>query len=136
MRSQLVGPLLVFVRERGGDAAALIERFELPAAAAEQSEVVLPLRTLHALLDDAAAQLGDPFLGLHLAARFPRGAYGVLEYACRSAPTVREALVRIVRYIGLLNELITVGFEPLARSRWRDDRAADRGRAALRRSPR
>ncbi|MBZ0235910.1 MAG: AraC family transcriptional regulator [Deltaproteobacteria bacterium] len=114
MRSQLVAPLLGFVRERGGDPAALIARFDLSAEAIAQPEVVLPLRTLHALLDQAAAQVCDPFLGLHLAARFPRGTYGVLEYAGRSAPTVREALVRIVRYIGLLNELVTVSFEPLA----------------------
>lgn len=115
MRSQLVAPLLAFVRARGGDPAALIEQFALPSSAADEAEVVLPLRTLRALLDEAAAQLSDGFLGVHLAAAFPRGAYGVLEYTCRSAPTVGEALVRIVRYIGLLNELVTVGLEPRAR---------------------
>ncbi len=111
MRSQLVGPVLARVRDGGADPAALIHRFGLPASAASDPEVVLPLRTLHALLDAAEQATGDRFLGLHLAAGFPRGAYGMLEFSCRSAPTVRAALVRIVRYIGLLNELVTVSFE-------------------------
>jgi len=111
MRSQLVAPLLALVRERGVDPAALIRRFELPADVLDAPEVVVPLPTLHALLDEAAAAARDPFLGLHLAARLPRGAYGVVEYTCRTAPTIREALARIVRYIGLLNELVTVSFE-------------------------
>jgi hypothetical protein len=112
MRSQLVAPLLGFVRERGADSEALIGRFALPADAAARSELVLPLATLRDLLDAAAAAIGDPWLGVHLAASFPRGAYGVLEYACRSAPTVGEALARMVRYFGLLNELVTVALEP------------------------
>ncbi len=115
MRSQLVAPLLMFVRERGGDPTALIEEFALPSDAADRPEVVLSLHALQALLHEAAAQLGDACFGLHLAARLPRGVYGVLEYTCRSASTVREALVRMVRYIRLLNELVTVDFEPLAR---------------------
>lgn len=111
MRSQLVAPLLGLVRERGRDPAVLIRRFELPPRAAELAEVVVPLGTLHALLEDAAELLADPFLGVHLAAGMPRGIYGVVEYACRSAPTIREAIVRIVRYIGLLNELVTISCE-------------------------
>jgi AraC-like DNA-binding protein len=111
MRSQLVAPLLALVRERGGDPDALIERFGLPPAAGQDAEVVVPLATLRALLDAAAAEARDPFLGVHLAARLPRGAYGVVEYTCRTAPTIREALVRIVRYVGLLNELVTVTLE-------------------------
>jgi AraC-like DNA-binding protein len=111
MRSQLIAPLLAYVREQGLDERAFIQRFALPADAAEQPEVVLPLATMHALFDHAAAELRDPCLGVHLAMRFPRGGYGVLEYSCRSAPTIREACGRIVRYIGLLNEIVTITLE-------------------------
>ncbi len=111
MRSQLVAPLCALVAERGGDPAALLRRFELPAAAADDAEVTLPLATLHALLDAAAEAARDPFLGVHLAQRLPRGAYGVVEYTCRTAPTLREALRRIARYVGLLNELVTITVE-------------------------
>lgn len=108
MRSQLVGPALALVREAGGDAAALVRRFSLPDDAERAAEVVLPLDRLRAFLDAAAAEAGDPFLGVHLGQRIRRGAYGLLEFSCRSAPTVGEALRRIVRYISLLNELVEV----------------------------
>lgn len=111
MRSQLVGPALALVRAAGADAAALIDRFELPRTAESDVEVVLPMPTLHAFLDAAAEAARDPLLGVHLAARMPRGAYGVVEYASRSAPTLREAIARLVRYIGVLNELVTVTAE-------------------------
>jgi AraC-like DNA-binding protein len=108
MRSQLVGPALAVVREAGGDAGALARRFELPAGAERAAEVVLPLDRLHAFFDEAERAAGDPSLGLHVAERIRRGAYGLLEFSCRSAPTVGEALRRIVRYISLCNELVEV----------------------------
>ncbi len=113
MRSQLVAPILAVVREGRGlaAAAALARRHRLPADAVEAPEVVLPLATLRAFLDDAAATAGDPMLGVRVGQRFPRGGYGVVEFSARSAPTIREALVRLVRYVGLLNELVAVSLE-------------------------
>lgn len=108
MRSQLVGPLLTLIERRGGDVGALLRRFDLPATAASDEEIRVPLEGLRAILDAAAVAAGDPDLGIHLGQQLPRGAYGVLEYSCRSAPTVRDALARITRYIGLLNELVTI----------------------------
>jgi AraC-like DNA-binding protein len=113
MRSQLVAPALAIVVDAAGaDAArALAAEFQLPADAATAAEVVLPLAALRALLDRAAVVADAPALGLVLAERFPRGGYGVLEYACRSAPTIRAALERIVRYVGLLNELVQMSLD-------------------------
>jgi AraC-like DNA-binding protein len=111
MRSQLVGPALAVVREAGGDADGLIRRFELSREAERAAEVVLPLDRLHAFFDEAERAAGDPFLGLHVAERIRRGAYGLLEFSCRSAPTVGEALRRIVRYMALCNELVEVTLE-------------------------
>jgi AraC-like DNA-binding protein len=108
MRSQLVGPALALVRQAGGDAAQLSRKFDLPASAERDAEVVLPIERLQQFLDAAADAARDPFLGVHLAQRIRRGAYGLLEFSCRSAPTVGEALRRIVRYISLLNELVEV----------------------------
>jgi AraC-like DNA-binding protein len=106
MRSQLVGPALSLVREAGGDAGRLAREFDLPAGAERAAEVALPIERLHAFLDAAGAH--DPFLGVHIAQRIRRGAYGLLEFSCRSAPTLGEALRRIVRYISLTNELVEV----------------------------
>ena len=66
MRSQLVGPFLGRVRLRGGDPEALIRRFRLPASAETDSETMLPLETLHALLEAVEEATGDPFVGIHL----------------------------------------------------------------------
>jgi AraC-like DNA-binding protein len=111
MRSQLVGPALALVRAAGGDVAGLLQRFALPRSAERDAEVVLPIDRLQRFLDDAADAACDPFLGVHLAEQIRRGAYGLLEFSCRSAPTIGEALRRIVRYISLLNELVEVTLE-------------------------
>jgi len=114
MRSQLVGPALALVRaSAAGEAGvrALVDRFALPRDAESAAEVVLPLAALRDLLDAASSLAGESALGIRLAERLPRGAYGVLEYSCRSAPDIRGALTRIVRYIGLLNELVVVSLE-------------------------
>src|SRR4051812_14464231 len=108
MRSQLVAPALELVREAGGDVAALLKQFALTKSAERYAEVVLPLDRLHAFLDAAERAAKDPFLGLHVAQRIRRGAYGLIEFACRSAPNIGEALRRIVRYISLSNELVEV----------------------------
>lgn len=113
MRSQLVAPTLAVVAEHAGAraASALATEFALPVDAATAAEVVLPLAALRGLLDRAAELAGIDELGVALAERFPRGGYGVLEYTCRSAPTIRAALERIVRYVGLLNELVVMSLD-------------------------
>jgi len=111
MRSQLVRPFLARVRAAGGDAPALLARLGLPADALDAAEVVLPLGAMVAFGDAAAVAAGDPFLGVHVAETLDRGTYGVVEFACRSAPTTREALRRIARYMALLNEIVFVTFD-------------------------
>jgi AraC-like DNA-binding protein len=108
MRSQLVAPALALVREAGGEVGPLLRDFSLPKTVEKDAEVTLPLDRLRAFLDAAALAAKDPFLGLHIAQNIRRGAYGLLEFACRSAPDVGEALRRIVRYISLTNELVEV----------------------------
>jgi hypothetical protein len=88
-----------------------VQRFGLPADAPSQREVDLPLDALDTIANLAAAQVGDPNLGFHLAIRLPRGSYGLLEYIGRSASNVRQAGERFLRYSTLLNDLVTFGFE-------------------------
>jgi AraC-like DNA-binding protein len=111
MRSRIVGPMLAFVRAQGGDADGLIREFGLPATAESDAEVVLGLPVLHAFQEAAERESKDPFLGVHLAITYRRGLYGVMEYASRSAPTLREALVRIVRFAKLRQDLVVVSLE-------------------------
>ncbi len=102
VRSQLVGPLLAYLRATGHDPAPLVERFGLPANAGELPEVSLPLATLQAFLDAAETLSGDAFLGLHVAQRVPRGNYGLVEYIARASPTVRDTFRALARYMALL----------------------------------
>jgi AraC-like DNA-binding protein len=58
---------------------------------------------------EAVRLFGDPALALTIAQHTPAGAFGVVEYVCRSAPTVREALEQWVRYLGILDAAVEVG---------------------------
>jgi AraC-like DNA-binding protein len=110
LQSQLVRPLLRLLRERGRDVAAFARRHALPAEAEHDKHVTLGLVELRALLDDGEAELGEPHLGLVLAGRAERGAYDLLEYSCRSAPDLREALRRLARYVRLANDVVELAF--------------------------
>lgn len=50
-----------------------------------------------------------PEIALAIADAMPAGAFGIVEYVCRSAPTVGEALRRWVRYLNLLDDAVVVG---------------------------
>ncbi len=108
MRARIVGLVVAYVRKQGGDADALLRGFGLPHTTETDDEVVLSLTSLHAFLDAAEKAIDDPFLGLHVAIAYRRGAYGVMEYACRSSPTLRDALIRVVRFSKLMNDHVEV----------------------------
>jgi AraC-like DNA-binding protein len=50
----------------------------------------------------------DPGLALTLAETMPPGAFGVVEYVCRSAATLGAALTYWVRYLGILDDAVEV----------------------------
>ncbi len=50
----------------------------------------------------------DPQLALRIAAATPSGAFGIVEYVCRTSPTVGDALRQWVRYLNLLDDAVTV----------------------------
>lgn len=47
-------------------------------------------------------------VALDIARHTPPGAFGIVEYVCRSAPTIGEALRRWVRYLNLLEDAVEV----------------------------
>ena len=51
---------------------------------------------------------GDPRMALGIAASIPAGAFGLVEYVCRSAATLGDALAQWVRYLNILNDAVTV----------------------------
>jgi AraC-like DNA-binding protein len=58
---------------------------------------------------EAMRLTGDPRLALRIADATPPGAFGIVEYVCRSAPTLGEALRQWVRYLNLLDDAVEVG---------------------------
>ena len=58
---------------------------------------------------EALRLTNDRTLALRIAAATPTGAFGIVEYVCRSAPTLGEALRQWVRYLNLLDDAVTVG---------------------------
>jgi AraC-like DNA-binding protein len=52
---------------------------------------------------------GDPGLALRIASSLPLGAFGIVEYVCRSAPDLGEAIQQWIRYLNLLDDAVVVG---------------------------
>jgi AraC-like DNA-binding protein len=58
---------------------------------------------------EALRLTGDPALALQIAGALPSGSFGIVEYVCRSASTVGEAVRQWVRYLNILDEAVHVG---------------------------
>src|SRR4051812_26120555 len=53
----------------------------------------------------------DRRIALELAAATPPGAFGIVEYVCRAAPTVGDALRNWCRYLNLLDDAVEVALD-------------------------
>jgi AraC-like DNA-binding protein len=51
----------------------------------------------------------DPALALTIARATPPGAFGIVEYVCRSLPTLGDALSQWCRYLRILDDAVEVG---------------------------
>jgi AraC-like DNA-binding protein len=114
MRSQFLPRLLAWMRAKGGaaHANALIAKYRLeetPGLLA--AEMVLPLDVFRDVCECAAELMNEPFVGLEVAADAPRGMYGIVEFAARSAPTATEALDRTIRFLRLFNDIVELKLE-------------------------
>jgi AraC-like DNA-binding protein len=58
---------------------------------------------------EAVRLSGEPALALQIAEALPSGAFGIVEYVCRSAPSLGEAIRQWVRYLNILDEAVHVG---------------------------
>lgn len=54
---------------------------------------------------------GNPSLALDIACTTPPGAFGVVESACRCAPTLGQALQQWCRYLGILDDAVDVALQ-------------------------
>ena len=75
---------------------------------AEDPDAHIPLAMETALWDEAAARTGDPAFGIHTAEGVRPGVFDVMDYVFRTAPTLRAALERLVRYNRLLHDIAVI----------------------------
>lgn len=109
--SALVPWVLGYVRAHGKDAKALEKKYLHVRTAEGVAAPEVSLDELGGVLTDAAKLLGDPLFGLHAAVAMPRGAYGLLEFGLRSAPTGRQALEQLAAFGALINPLVRWSLE-------------------------
>lgn len=106
--SARIGALIVQVAaSRGVDAAALMAEAGFVAGWLDDVEASMPLAVEERLWQRAAEHTSDPLFGLHAAQAIRPGAFDVLDYAVRTAPTLRAALLRLARYNRLVHDLAT-----------------------------
>lgn len=116
--TRVPGLLLWYAGQQGLDPKALARAHRLPddvdLGTPGLAELTMQLDSQAALFDEVARTLGDPHLGLSLAAAVPKGAYGVAEFLILSAPKLRQAFANLVRFNALLSRGLRFAFEETA----------------------
>lgn len=104
--SARVGALIVRAATAlGADLPRLLAATGFDPAVLDDPDARISLVEEEALWQQAVQQTGDPAFGLHAAELLRPGAFDVLDYAVRTAPDLREALQRLVRYHRLVHDL-------------------------------
>ncbi|WP_437777274.1 AraC family transcriptional regulator [Sorangium sp. So ce1097] len=102
--ARLAGQLAAHAAQRGADRAALLDAAGLLDAPLDDPDARVPLAAFYALVEQAAAALSDPHLGLDFAARFQPEQLEALGFLAMSSPNLGEALRRMLRYQQLWSE--------------------------------
>lgn len=94
----------------GADLGPLLKKANLPLPLIEDQGARLRVRDQISFLNLVASDLGDDFLGFHLALRSDLREVGWLYYIMASSKTVREALQRAARYTSIVNEGLSLNY--------------------------
>ena len=117
--SARIGAVILHAATAAGvDSAALAHDLGFDAALASDPDARIPLALETRLWNEAARRSDDPTLGLHAARGLAPGAFNVLDYAVRTAPTLRASLERLSRYNRLFHDAAVITLldrEPLTR---------------------
>jgi len=89
----------------GADAAALVAATGFDPATAADGDARIAFALEERLWNEAARLTGDVAFGLHAAELIRKGAFDVLDYAARTAPTLRAAIERLIRYNRLVHDV-------------------------------
>ena len=105
----LVRPLARALEAKPGALRELFAKTDLGPAVLEDPEARVSPAQFCVAWAEAIRLTGDPSLALRIAEATPPGAFGIVEYVCRSAPTLRRALEQWCRYLGILDDAVEVG---------------------------
>jgi len=94
--------------EMGYDPAPLLRRYHIPPDALGRDEALLSLRAAAHLLEASAELTGCPDFGLRLSRHQSIDVLGALSIVLRNAPTVRDALSDVARYLHVHSRGISV----------------------------
>lgn len=103
VHSALVRLVLSGAQRYGADPAVLAREADLPSWALAGDELRFPATQLARLWQVSAARLGDPRIGLRVAAGWRLGDCHLGDYLFDSAGTLREAFTVALAYAPLLN---------------------------------
>ncbi|HET7543675.1 MAG TPA: AraC family transcriptional regulator [Polyangiaceae bacterium] len=108
-----IGALIVATaRAMGADCAALSAHARFDSERAADPDARIPLDVESLLWDEAARLTGDGSFGLHAAEGLRPGMFDVLDYAVRTAPSLRESLERLARYNRLVHDAAVFALLP------------------------
>jgi AraC-like DNA-binding protein len=110
VRARIIARFDIYLAARNVNARPLLAEVGLRSADLDNLDRLLPLNAVASLLDLAARETADPCLGLHFAEYLPGESAGFIGHLLMSAPTVRDALRGIERYIDLFLSPVTVSF--------------------------
>ena len=103
--SARVGAMIVAaVAGRGVDPGPFCEAAGFSPISAADPAARISITLEQVLWEMAAEHTGDPSFGLHTAESLRAGVFDVLDYAVRTAPTLGDALERLLRYSRLEHE--------------------------------
>ena len=106
-----VQPVLMFLRARGYDGAALLREQGVDPEIFRDPEARLLHVAAVRLWEAAVQHTNDPNLGLHVAEAIRPGTFGALDYALRTSASLGAAFTRLSRYHRLLHDAARVELE-------------------------
>lgn len=109
-------PLIIdmsgYLERHGVPRAVLCEALAIEPSLLDAPNTRLPGSLVERVWATAERLTGDPDLGLHTAEAFNPGALDILGYVILSCESAADAIDRLARYAGLLNEGLRVRLEP------------------------
>lgn len=112
IRSSPLAAYPALVRDLGGDAEALLQRFHIPLELVGQEDGFLPFASLNALYEGSGKALNCPDFGLRLAGRQGLDILGPVAVIARNAESVSSGIQALSRYMHIHSPALRVGIAP------------------------